>query len=201
MREQILRRLQTTVPADDPAAEAIDALPVELARRLQSLRLVPAAVLVPLVERPAGLQLLLTQRTDALRDHAGQVSFPGGRVEPGDADALATALREAEEEVGLPAGRVQIAGFLRPQAVVTGFVITPVVGLVPGDIQWRTDPREVAAAFEVPLDFFRQPANRQRSLRHWQGIDFPVEEYRIDNRRIWGATAQIIGSLLDTLFI
>lgn len=192
MRERILSRLAGTRAAPDPAAAAVAALNPELARAFASLRLTPAAVLVPLIERPAGLSLLFTRRTEHLRDHAGQISFPGGRVEPDDAGPLHTALRESEEEVGLPGDQVHVAGYLPARAVVTGFAVTPVVGFAAPDLAHVADPREVADVFEVPLHWFLDPANRIASTRNWGGVQFSVCEYHYDAHRIWGATAQIL---------
>jgi 8-oxo-dGTP pyrophosphatase MutT (NUDIX family) len=161
--------------------------------------LTPAAVLVPLVERPQGLTVLLTRRTDHLQDHAGQISFPGGRVEPGDADALATALREAEEEVGLARALVTPVGRLDTYVTRTGFEVTPVVGLVAPPPSLIPDPFEVAEVFEVPLAFILDPASRQRQSRIYAGKTryfyvFPWQDYYI-----WGATAGMLVNLADLL--
>lgn len=200
MRERILSRLAGTRAAPDPAKAAIDALAPELARAFAALKLTPAAVLVPLVERDAGIHLLLTRRTMHLRDHAGQISFPGGRVEPDDAGPLATALRESREEVGLREDQVDVAGYLPARAVVTGFAVTPVVGFVPSDVAHVADPHEVDQVFEVPLSFLRDPANRIDALRSWGGVDIPICEYHYGEHRIWGATAQIVEEFVTTIY-
>jgi len=158
-----------------------------------------AAVLVPLVERPQGLTVLLTRRTDHLQDHAGQISFPGGRVEPDDADALATALREAEEEVGLARALVTPVGRLDTYVTRTGFEVTPVVALVAPPPSLAPDPFEVAEVFEVPLAFILDPASRQRHSRLYAGKTryfyvFPWHDYYI-----WGATAGMLVNLADLL--
>ncbi len=158
-----------------------------------------AAVLVPLVNRPAGLQVLLTQRTAHLADHAGQISFPGGRAEEHDASVAATALREAEEEVGLPASAVTVLGRLADYETVTGYQVTPVVGWVEPPFALCPDPFEVADAFEVPLDFLLDPANQQRHFRMLGETrrDYWAIPWR--DRYIWGATAAMLIILDRTL--
>jgi 8-oxo-dGTP pyrophosphatase MutT (NUDIX family) len=126
-------------------------------------------VLVPLVVRDHGLTVLLTQRADHLNDHAGQVSFPGGRQEPFDADAIATALREAQEEVGLAPSRVEILGALPDYLTGTGFCVTPVIGLVHPPFALKMDELEVAEVFEVPLAFLMDPANHEERVFRYEG--------------------------------
>jgi 8-oxo-dGTP pyrophosphatase MutT (NUDIX family) len=166
----------------------------------------PASVLVPLVQRPQGLSVLLTRRTEHLRDHAGQISFPGGRAEPHDVDAAATALREACEEVGLPAGAAEVLGALPPYTTITHYVVTPVVALLrPLDLQALVlDRFEVAEAFEVPLQYLMTPAHHRRHVFsdsgvqrpflsmpwHGPGADGQPREYFI-----WGATAAMLRNL------
>ncbi|MEY4753754.1 MAG: hypothetical protein RJA44_1429 [Pseudomonadota bacterium] len=159
----------------------------------------PASVLVPLVERAGGLQVLLTQRTDHLRDHAGQISFPGGRAEPEDVDATATALREAEEEIGLMPPQVRVLGQLPTYLTVTGYVVTPVIGLVQPPLQLRPDPFEVAEVFEVPLAFLMDPAHHRRHRfdvegRQRQFLSMPWQPPGAAGREyfIWGATAAML---------
>ena len=161
--------------------------------------IVPAAVLVPLVNRPPGVRVLFTQRTDHLHDHAGQVSFPGGRVEERDPDRAATALREAEEETGLPRNRVQVLGRLPDYDILTGFRVTPVVGWVEPPFQLSPDPFEVAQMFEVPLEFFLEPANHQRQSRVVNGVDRRYYAMPYQGWNIWGATAGILYSLYQAL--
>ena len=130
---------------------------------------IPAAVLVPLVEHADGLTIILTQRMPDLKAHAGQISFPGGRIEPEDRDAEAGALREAQEEVGLEPASVEILGRLDPYVTVTGFEVTPIVGAIMPPLSLKPDPREVADIFEVPLAFILNRANHQRHSRTGAG--------------------------------
>ncbi len=158
--------------------------------------LTPAAVLVPLVERPQGYTVLLTQRTAHLEHHAGQISFPGGRAEEEDASPMETALREAEEEIGLHRRHVvEIAGFLDLYQTITGFLITPVVGFVTPPFELRLDAFEVAESFEVPLDFILDPQHHERRSMLYQGQ--PRQYYVISykERFIWGATAAMLVNL------
>lgn len=161
--------------------------------------LTPAAVLVPIVLHDDGHTVLLTQRTAHLRDHAGQISFPGGRVEVEDISPSHTALRETEEEIGLSRERVDIIGFLPEYRTGTGFRVTPVVALVRPPFELQADPFEVAEVFEVPLAFLLDPANHQRHSMHYRGalrtyFAMPYGEYFI-----WGATAGMIRSLSERL--
>lgn len=161
--------------------------------------LVGAGVLVPLVERPEGLTVLLTRRTAHLHAHAGQISFPGGRLEERDADPCAAALREAEEEVGLARARVTPIGCLDIYVTRTGFEVTPVVALVDPPPAFTPDPFEVAEVFEVPLEFVLDPANHQRHSRNYAGAlrQFYVLPWR--HYYIWGATAGMLVNLADVL--
>jgi 8-oxo-dGTP pyrophosphatase MutT (NUDIX family) len=157
-----------------------------------------AAVLVPLVVRDEGLTVLLTQRADHLNDHAGQVSFPGGRHEPFDANATATALREAQEEVGLDPHRVEVLGSLPDYLTGTGFRVTPVVGLVHPPFTVEADSLEVAEVFEVPLRFLMDPAHHEVRVFRWEGGErrfFSMPYPRGDTAGhyfIWGATAGML---------
>jgi 8-oxo-dGTP pyrophosphatase MutT (NUDIX family) len=162
----------------------------------------PAAVLVPLVVRDGGVQVLLTERTSHLADHAGQISFPGGRVEVQDADAVATALRESAEEIGLPAARVEVVGALPRYITATGYDVTPVVGLIEQPFQLRLDSFEVAEAFEVPLAFLMDPAHHQRhvvDLGHAARTYYAMPFRTHREYFIWGATAAMLRNLYHFL--
>ncbi len=161
--------------------------------------LVPAAVLVPLVERMDGYKLMLTRRTADLRHHAGQISFPGGRVEPGDTSPEITALRETQEEVGLAGHQVEIIGRLDRYITRTGYSITPVVGILVPPFELRLDPREVAEVFEVPLDFILDPANHQRYRLNYEGEELEFYAMPWGEYFIWGATAGMLHSLYRRL--
>jgi len=158
----------------------------------------PASVLLPLVihDEPT---VLLTQRTERLADHAGQVSFPGGGREPADADAVATALRETEEEVGLQRAYVEVTGYLRGYLTISGYAVTPVVGLVRPGFTLTPDPLEVAQVFEVPLAFLMDPRNRQLQTRDFGGEQVSFYRFIYGEHNIWGATAAMLINFLDTL--
>jgi 8-oxo-dGTP pyrophosphatase MutT (NUDIX family) len=162
-------------------------------RETEELR--PAAVLVPVVKREAGLTILLTQRTDHLYDHAGQISFPGGRSEAHDASPAATALRETFEEIGLPQSHIEVLGMLPEYTTVTGYHVTPVVGLVSSPPPLTLDAFEVAEAFEVPLTFFLDPVNHQRNTLQYQGRTRHYYAMPYESRYIWGATAGMLMNL------
>jgi 8-oxo-dGTP pyrophosphatase MutT (NUDIX family) len=172
---------------------------IDTGRTPPSSALRPAAVLVPLVDHPRGMSVLLTQRTAHLSAHAGQIAFPGGRIEAADADAVEAALRETEEEVGLPRERVRIIGRLDTYLTGTGFEITPIVGIVAPPLPLAIDPYEVAEAFEVPLSYILDRRNHRRverrsgARRRW----FFVLPY--EGRNIWGATAGILVNLAEVL--
>jgi 8-oxo-dGTP pyrophosphatase MutT (NUDIX family) len=153
---------------------------------------VPAAVLVPLVERDTGLTVLLTQRAETLKDHAGQISFPGGRIEPEDEDAWHAALREAYEEIGLRADLVEFAGYLPDHHVITGFRVTPVVGFVKPEYELRIAAAEVHDVFEVPLDFILDAANHKSRRRKLGDVTIEVHDIPYGDRNIWGATAGML---------
>jgi len=164
-----------------------------------------AAVLVPLLPRPEGLHVLFTERSKELRAHAGQISFPGGRVELSDADAPAAAMREAHEEVGLDKEDVEILGMLDDcPTFVTGFVITPVVGLInplaftsAGRYPWNPSPAEIAALHELPLADFLEPRNLRIEMREREGRMFELYWYTVQGQVVWGATARILSQLIQ----
>lgn len=162
--------------------------------------LTPAAVLVPVIERPEGLTVLFTQRTAHLNDHAGQVSFPGGRCERTDASPVFTALRETEEEVGLARDLIEVLGLLPEYRTGTGFSVTPVVGLVRPPFELNPDSFEVAEVFETPLAFLLDPANHQRHSMEIAGIVRHYYAMPYEGYFIWGATAGMLVSLYRLLY-
>ncbi len=200
-------------PADaalQAALEPPEAVPVGPAWNLDELRdllpvraaLADAAVLVPLVgERET--RVILTRRHDGLRNHAGQVSFPGGRVDPGDAGPVAAALREAEEEIGLPRSEASVLGYLDPLATISGFRVLPVVARVPAGFEARPQPGEVAEVFSLPLSWLMAPENLRRIAIDIRGRERHVFEYRrhegAPGQRVWGATASILYNLRQRL--
>jgi 8-oxo-dGTP pyrophosphatase MutT (NUDIX family) len=164
-----------------------------------SAALRPAAVLVPLIEHSGGMTVLLTQRTPHLSAHAGQISFPGGRIEEHDADPMAAALRETEEEVGLRREHVRVIGRLDTYITGTGFEITPVVGLVRVPFSLTIDPFEVAEAFEVPLSFVLDRGNFRRTTRDLEQRTRVFFVLPYEGRNIWGATAGMLVNLAEVL--
>lgn len=192
---EVRARLAGTRLPEDPRRVALppgfERWPPELRARVDQ-GLHPAGVLVPLVDRPQGLTVLLTRRAAHLRYHPGQVAFPGGRLEPGDPDVRAAALREAHEEVGIAPSEVEIAGYLEPVLSVTGYAVTPVVGLVAPGVELVIDPGEVQHAFEVPLAFLLDARNARQSARELHGVRVPIVEFEYAHERIWGLTAHIL---------
>lgn len=162
-------------------------------------KITQAAVLIPLLLKSEGLSVLLTQRTDHLHDHAGQISFPGGRMDPGDSSPSDTALRESEEEIGLDRQGVEIIGHLPQYLTVSGYSVTPVVGFVKPQAEYVLDAFEVADVFEVPLHFLMDPANHQ--VRVWESDQGSRLFYSMpyENRFIWGATAGMLRNLYHLL--
>ncbi|MDH3251656.1 MAG: CoA pyrophosphatase [Ignavibacteria bacterium] len=156
-----------------------------------------AGVLVPVVHRDTGVELLFTKRTDRVETHKGQISFPGGIVDREDADISSTALRELEEELGISRSIVEVVGLLDDHATPTGFIITPVVGMLESLPEMRPNTEEVEESFLVPLSFFADPANGRREYRRLKGENHEVWFYDYRGKTIWGATAMIVRSLLD----
>ena len=159
----------------------------------------PAAVLVPVIERDEPM-VLLTQRAAHLPDHPGQISFPGGKIDKGDASPLASALREAEEEIGLDRNLVEPLGYLDLYMTTRGYRIVPVIARVAPDFHLRLNTREVDAAFEVPLNFAMEVKNHQRHSRDWEGITRHYYAIPYRDRYIWGVTAGILRNLYDRIY-
>jgi 8-oxo-dGTP pyrophosphatase MutT (NUDIX family) len=185
-------RLKSTPPAfsvygDDDSAR-------------ESAAITPAAVLIPIVAHPEGLTVLFTQRNSQLRSHSGQISFPGGRAEPEDPTPEFTALREAGEEIGLAAERVEILARLPDYLTRTGYRVTPVVGVLTPPLELAPDRREVEEVFEVPLEFLLDPRNHQRHTRELQGRSVGFYAMAYESRTIWGATAGMIVNLYRQLY-
>ncbi|HEY0282955.1 MAG TPA: CoA pyrophosphatase [Rhizomicrobium sp.] len=170
------------------------------ARRLAPRPLAPASVLLPIVMR-AEPSLLFTQRSAHLRRHAGQVSFPGGGAQDGDASLVATALRELKEETGIAAEFVSVQGFLDVYETITGYAVLPVVGLLREGYALAPDANEVAQIFEVPLAFFLDPANRREHVFEWKGAMRRVYAFEVETHYIWGATASMLVNLAERLSV
>jgi 8-oxo-dGTP pyrophosphatase MutT (NUDIX family) len=160
----------------------------------------PAAVLVPIVDRRPHLTVLLTQRTDLLPTHAGQISFPGGKIETHDQTPLGTALRETHEEIGLSGHHIEFLGFLDSYQTATGFRIAPAVAIIEKDLPLVLDEREVAEVFEVPLNFLMNDKNHQKHSVSWKGRKRFFYAMPYENRYIWGATAGILRNLYERLY-
>ncbi len=194
------RRLRAVLrPVDAPPATQIwnhheleGMLPADAVLR-------PAAVLIGLVQRASGWQILLTRRTEHLPQHAGQISFPGGRIEPTDQDAVAGALRETDEELGIAPAHVRPLGLLDVYGTISFYAVTPVLGIIDAHAQITPDPREVAEVFELPLAFVLDPANLKREERLFRGRVRGYYAYAFEDRYIWGATAGMLVNLLERL--
>lgn len=195
-RELARRSLLATAPTSEPGPSDYDLSPgleVDFPRVPQPRS---AAVLVPIIARRE-LTMLFTQRTDALPSHAGQISFPGGKTEPEDRDAVDTAQREAEEEIGLARELTEPLGFLDPYLTGTGYRIVPVVALVNPDFTLTLDASEVAATFEVPLAFLMNPGNHRRDSRIHRGQERFFHAMPYEDHYIWGATAGILKNMYE----
>lgn len=195
LRERILRRFAGSQPQHEVADWRVLGADADLSRKLTRhlpKDLVPAAVLVPLIDRPQGLSVLLTQRASQMARHAAQIAFPGGRVDPSDADVSSAALREAQEEIGLDPGRVQVFGYLPDHMVISGFRVTPVLALVTPPFSLQLNPAEVAGVFEVPLDHVLDSANHKARLRRVGDEDLLLYDIPWEGQNIWGATAGML---------
>ena len=195
-REWIVQRLGASTPVPSHAANGDHDLNPDFHPK-PPLR--PAAVLVGLVDRTAGLTVLLTRRTDHLEHHPGQISFPGGHIEDRDSDPIAAALRETEEEVGLSASHIEIVGRLNTYITRTGFEVTPVVAMIAPPFDLIPDPHEVAEVFEVPLSFLMNPQNHQHHERQLSGATRSFYAMPYQDYFIWGATAGMLMDLYRTL--
>lgn len=207
MRDLIRERLHGTLlpgdaEPDDPDSGGFSDLTLDQGddyfTEIENFR--PAAVLIPLVDRPGEMTVLLTQRPDYMKKHAGQIAFPGGGIDDTDTNAVAAALREAQEEVGLHADHVEVVGRLDPYRTGTGYQIAPIVGIVQPHFELRICEIEVAEAFEVPLSFLMNPENRRRHQGEFKGkkreyYSMPYEDYFI-----WGATAGMLVNLAKRLY-
>jgi 8-oxo-dGTP pyrophosphatase MutT (NUDIX family) len=185
-----------STPTED--LQWLSAAPPEVAARVRATlptRRTPAAVLIPLVERDGGMTVLLTQRANTLKDHAGQISFPGGRIEPEDADAWHAALRETFEEIGLTSDLIEFAGYLPDHIVISGFRVTPVVGFVKPQYQLKIASEEVHDVFEVPLDYILDDANHTFRQRQIGELTIDIDDIPYGDRNIWGATAGMLMTL------
>lgn len=195
LRALIQRRLAGTHPPTDPAQARVAGWTRELDPLLEKFMPkspLAAAVLVPIVDHGHELTVLLTQRSAHLRNHAGQVSFPGGRIESADGGPLNAALRETEEEIGLPREFIEVAGYLDPQLILSGFWVTPVVGFIRPGFALTVDHKEVDSTFEVPLEYILDAANHIPRERMLGDMKFELQDIHYDGRIVWGATAAML---------
>jgi 8-oxo-dGTP pyrophosphatase MutT (NUDIX family) len=193
-----IRRSLAAAPNHDPARWQLAGQPLSSFTGAQTaMPSVPraAAVLVPIIDRAQSPSLLLTTRAGHLRQHAGQISFPGGRIEAGDDDVLGAALRETQEEIGVEPSYVQPLGFLPDQIVLTGFRITPVVALLRPGFSMRVDATEVAEVFEMPLEYLSHEENFRSTRRVLRGVEVTLKDVHFEGRVVWGATAGLLQML------
>ncbi len=167
---------------------------------LAGLKFRPAAVLIPIIDRPDGAGVILTKRTEALRNHSGQVAFPGGRVDDTDPSHEFTALREAEEEIGLRPDLVEVIGQMPDYKSGSGYLISPVIGIVQPGFELDINPDEVETVFEAPLGFLMNPENHSRGHTEWKGIEWAYYNMPFEGQRIWGVTAGIIRSFYERYY-
>ena len=198
LRERLAQTRKPLDPLDVVVPSGTYSWPAGMLEKIAST-LKPAGVLIPVRRHDSGLSVLLTQRSADLKHHAGQVSFPGGRMEETDADIEVTALRETREEIGIAEEEVAIIGYLETMPTVTGYAVTPVVGLIDGLVDLVIDRTEVEYTFEVPLAFLLEPGNHRLVAREWQGLSFSMVEFHFEGQRIWGATAQMLMRFINMI--
>ncbi|HZF26939.1 MAG TPA: CoA pyrophosphatase [Steroidobacteraceae bacterium] len=202
LRARIRQRFAGTAPGNDSGEAWLAGLPPELTasfHHLMPAQPTRAAVLVPIVDRDEGLTVLLTQRAADLKHHPGQISFPGGRLEPDDEGAVAAALRETEEEIGLRRSFVEVVGYLPDHLIISGYRVTPVIGFVRPGFELELDTTEVSEAFEVPLQFLLDPAHHKARRRQLGEGEIEVYDIPYGERNIWGATAGMLMTLYRLL--
>ena len=195
LRARILRRFAGSQPQHELADWRLLGVDAAMSRKLEKHfpeNPVPAAVLVPLIERPEGLTVLLTQRASQLTHHAAQISFPGGRLESDDPDVASAALREAQEEIGLDPARVRVFGYLPDHVVISGFRVTPVLAMVAPPFSLELNAAEVASVFEVPLDHVLDKANHKARMRRVGDEELLLYDIPWQGQNIWGATAGML---------
>lgn len=199
LRTRILRRFQGSEPKHELADWRLLGVDAERVVKLQKhfpANPVPAAVLVPFVDRPEGLSILLTQRASQLAKHAAQISFPGGRLEDSDPDVASAALREAQEEIGLDPAHVRVFGYLPDHLVISGYRVTPVLSLVTPPFAIEPNPAEVETVFEVPAEYIFDSRNHKARLRRVGDEDMLLYDIPWQNLNIWGATAGMLLTLV-----
>lgn len=202
LRRLIEERLKDSRAVPDPAnavPAGFSVQDVEAIRAYFPAAPIAAAVLVPIVEHDSGLSVLLTRRASHLKNHGGQISFPGGRIEPSDLNPVEAALRETQEEIGIDRQHITFAGYLEPQLVLSGYWVTPVVGFVRPGFELRINDDEVASAFEVPLLHILDPVNHRARERQLGAVTVQVYDIPYQSYNIWGATAGMLMSLYRLL--
>ncbi len=196
LRERLAGTRLPSDPTDVRMPPGSEKWPADM-RKALSRSLQPAGVLIPLIERESGLSVLLTRRAAELKHHAGQISFPGGRMEPHDHDIQATALRETHEEVGIAPDKVTVIGYLEPMPTVTGYAVTAIIGVIECPDSLNIDHNEVELAFEVPLAFLLNKRNARAGEREFRGRKVAIVEFLYEQHRIWGATAYMLVELRE----